>query len=208
MADRLILERVAPELRVPRFGRVMFVLFPIVLAACSGGDGNDESGVASIDDIVTSESGTDATAGAESPGDGDEAAVLEFAACMRTAGIDFPDPQVDSEGNVGFDMEMFQRLGDFDEAELEAAFEGCVGLLESVSFGFERIFEADFQDAVLDFAVCMRANGFDMPDPDFSKLATTGDIFSEEIDINDPDFEPAFEECQDTLPGIPGLATE
>ena len=135
-----------------------------------------------------------------------EAAVLEFAGCMRAGGIDFPDPEIDSEGNVGFDLEMFQGLSEMDEAELEAAFENCVDLLEGVSFGFERIFEADFQDAVLEFAGCMRANGFDMPDPDFSQLTTTGEIFSEQIDITDPDFESAFEVCQDTLPGIPGLS--
>ena len=105
---------------MPRYGRVMLLLLAVVFAACSGGDGNDESGVASMDDVVSAESDEDSTVNPESSNGGDEAAVLEFAACMRDAGIDFPDPRVDSEGNVGFDLEMFRRLGDLDEAELEA----------------------------------------------------------------------------------------
>ena len=91
--------------------------------------------------------------------------------------------------------------------ELEAAFEPCAPLLEGVNFGFDRIFEAEFQDDLVSFSVCMRANGFDMPDPDFSALTTTGQLYPEEIDPTDPDFEPAFEACQDTLPGIPGISS-
>ena len=51
----------------------------------------------------------------------------------------------------------------------------------------------------------MRDNGFDMPDPDFANLTTTGRLYPE-FDLDDPDFESAFEACQDSLPGIPGIA--
>lgn len=177
-------------------------------AACGSGEDDGDGGVPSIDDVTAASASPEAESPATGSSGDDEAAVLAFSGCMREEGIDFPDPKVDSEGNVGFDLPAMQGLTDMDEAELEAAFEECIQLLEGVSFGFERIFEADFQDDVLEFAECMRANGFDMPDPDFAALTTTGEIFPGGLDLNDPDFEVAFEACQDTLPGIPGLATE
>jgi hypothetical protein len=181
------------------------IALALSLAACGGGEGDGATGVASIDKVGTTS--VSPAAGADESKVNDEAAVLEFAECMRDGGIDFPDPVVDPDGNLGFDLMAMRDLGELDQSELEAAFEPCAPLLESVSFGFERIFEADFQDDLIAFSACMRENGFDMPDPDFSALTSTGQLYPEELDPNDPDFEPAFEACQDTLPGIPGIST-
>jgi hypothetical protein len=181
------------------------VALALGLAACGGGEGDDATGVASIDKVGTTSVAP--VGGADESNVNDEAAVLEFAECMRDGGIDFPDPVVDPDGNLGFDLMAMRDLGEVDQSELEAAFEPCALLLEFVSFGFERIFEADFQDDLIAFSACMRENGFDMPDPDFSALTSTGQLYPEELDPNDPDFEPAFEACQDTLPGIPGIST-
>ena len=174
----------------------------VALTACGGDD--DSLGVASIDDVA--DTTPPAVAGEDPSAGGDEAAVIQFAECMRRGGIDFPDPIVDAEGDVGFDLLALRDLADVDQDDLEAAFEDCFEYLEGVSFGFEQVFEAEFQDAVLEFSVCMRANGFDMPDPDFSALLSGGPLYPVEPDIDDPDFEAAFDECQDTLPGIPGIA--
>ncbi|MDJ0925096.1 MAG: hypothetical protein QNJ77_11095 [Acidimicrobiia bacterium] len=163
--------------------------------------------MASIEDVVTSPEPI--TGGSESPAviKTDEESVLEFAACMRDLGIDFPDPIVDADGNVGFDLDALGELGQVDEAELENAFEACVALLEGVSFGFERIFEAEFQDDVVIFAGCMRDNGVDMPDPDFAGIMEGRRLFPGwEPELDDPDFEAAFEACEELLPGIPGIA--
>ena len=183
----------------------MVLAVSLVAAAC-GGDDDGSDGVASIDDIAATPAEDDPVA---SPGSArsDEAAVLEFASCMRDEGIDFPDPNVDADGNVGFDLASLRSLSELDQTEVETAFESCLDLLAGVSFGFERIFDADFQDDLVAFAGCMRDNGFDMPDPDFAALTTTGEIFPEMLDITDPDFESAFDACQDTLPGIPGLSS-
>lgn len=185
--------------------KLRITLFCVALLVLATSCGSDESsdGVASIDDVVTTTAGA-AVETASEPGD--EGAVLEFAACMRGGGIDFPDPVVDSDGNVGFDLLALRDLGDVDQLELEAAFEPCAHFLEGVSFGFERLFETEFQDDLVAFSACMRDNGFEMPDPDFSALTSTGQLYPEELDPNDPDFEPAFEACRDTLPGIPGIA--
>jgi hypothetical protein len=184
----------------------LLVALALLTAGCGGGDDAAGDGVASIDDVVTTASGGAETTSTTVAGESDEEAVLEFASCMRQRNIDFPDPNVDADGNVGFDLAALRDLTGMDEDELQAAFEGCLPLLAGVSFGFERIFDAEFQDDLVAFTGCMRENGFDMPDPDFAALTTTGEIFPSTLDINDPDFDTAFEACQDTLPGIPGLA--
>ncbi len=181
---------------------ILALAVAVVMTACSGNDSVETDAVASIQDVAT----TTTIAGAT--GDelaADEDAVLAFAACMRDGGIDFPDPVVDSEGNVGFDLLALRDLVEVDQAEIEKAFEPCASLLAGVNFGFDRIFETEFQDQLVAFSGCMRENGFDMPDPDFSALTTTGQIYPE-FDLEDPDFEAAFETCEETLPGIPGIA--
>jgi hypothetical protein len=184
---------------------VAFVALVVMVAACGSEGGDGSPGVASIGEVVTT---SVADVGADDePEAGDEAAVLAFSECMRDGGIDFPDPVVDADGNVGFDLLAMRDLGEMDQSELEAAFEPCAPLLASVSFGFERLFETEFQDDLVAFSACMRENGFDMLDPDFSALTSTGQLYPEELDPNDPDFEPAFEACQDTLPGIPGISS-
>ncbi|MEE8456868.1 MAG: hypothetical protein V3S28_02360, partial [Acidimicrobiia bacterium] len=61
------------------------------------------------------------------------------------------------------------------------------------------------QDNFLEFAVCMRENGYDMPDPDFSNFGQPGQgggqgrgqLFGGDLDRNDPAFQSAFAACED-----------
>ncbi|MGA9596942.1 MAG: hypothetical protein WBV06_12330 [Acidimicrobiia bacterium] len=177
----------------------------VLLAAGCGGNDTKSEGVASMQDLSTETTVTTAAPSADAATASDESKVLEFAACMREQGIDFPDPVVDSDGNVAFDLKTLSKLADVDRDTLEKAFEPCAGLLEGVDFGFDRIFDAQFQDDLVAFSACMRANGFDLPDPDFAGLAS-GEPLYPSFDVNDPDFESAFDACRDTLPGIPGIA--
>jgi hypothetical protein len=68
-----------------------------------------------------------------------------------------------------------------------------------VNFDFTEI-----QDTLLVFAQCMRDNGFDLPDPDFSNFDLAGGVgpFGE-IDPTEPDFEKALEACQDIFANLP-----
>lgn len=181
---------------------LVFIAVLVLMTAACGGDSSSSSGVASIEDVTTTVTTGDKVADELEI---DEEAVLGFAACMRDEGIDFPDPVVDTDGNVGFDLLALRDLTNLDETELESAFEECASYLEGVTFGFDQIFDAEFQDDLLAFSVCMRDNGFDMPDPDFANLTSSGRLYPE-FDVNDPDFDSAFETCRDTLPGIPGIA--
>jgi len=184
---------------------LLIAAFALALSACGGDDDGD--GVASIDDLSDETTSTTAAATSEDELVIDEEKVLAFAACMRDGGIDFPDPVVDADGNVGFDLTAMRDLADVDEDTINAAFEPCAYHLEGVNFGFEQVFDAEFQDDVLVFAGCMRENGIDMPDPDFTGIMEGRSPFGDwQPDMDDPDFEGALEACEDLLPGIPGIA--
>ena len=180
---------------------VLLMALTVLMAACSGDDAED--GVASLDtaDTVaeTSETQADSTAEVDQ-----EHAMLDFAACMRENGIEMSDPSVDADGNVKFGSLRSLVAGEVDQEAMEAAREVCIGGLEGVGLTFrenkDRTVE---QDAFLTFAICMRDNGFDMPDPDFSNTGPGGDGKGPfgEMDLEDPDFQAAMEPCRQYLAG-------
>ena len=128
---------------------------------------------------------------------------------MRDEGIDIPDPTVDADGNIGLGFEAGAAEADFDA--IEDAFSACSGHLDGVTLGFTEADVSEFEDRMLEFAQCMRDNGYDMDDPDFSDFAFPGVDGADDdergggfidIDPTDPDFEPALEACQDILAGF------
>ena len=197
---------------------VLMVAFGLMLGACSGD--STEEGVASLEVTETTASTADTKAGADSdtaaaviaddvPTEVDqEQVMLAFAACMRENGVEIEDPTVDADGNVGFGRLRSAIEGDVDPEAIEAAREACEGELEGVALrsGGDRDRTAE-QDVFLEFASCMRDNGFDMPDPDFSNTGPGSEgggggvgPFGE-LDRNDPDFVAAIPACQDILSG-------
>ena len=94
----------------------------------------------------------------------------------------------------------------FDREAAQAARETCSGLLEGVTLGLGRGDFTEIQDRLLEFATCMRENGYDMPDPDFGNLQPRGGEGDGqftgpfgEIDPEDPSFVVASEACSDVL---------
>jgi hypothetical protein len=140
-----------------------------------------------------------------------EQAMLDFAACMREHGIDMPDP---SSGGGAL------RLGaneDTDREAFEEAQEECDEHLEGLQREIDPAQRAEFEEAMLSFAQCMRDNGVDMPDPqmDGDGRVTMGGPGGPGggIDPEDPAFQQAQEACQDIIagarpggPGGPGAA--
>ena len=93
-----------------------------------------------------------------------------------------------------------------------AANEACQHLLEGVVQEFERPDMSEMQDQMLAFAQCMRDNGVDMPDPEFSEdggVTIFGGPGDEgraiEIDPSDPTFQEAQEACNEIFGGQGGM---
>ena len=58
-----------------------------------------------------------------------------------------------------------------------------------------------FRKSIKEYVACMRENGYDLPEPDFSG---EGPVFKEsEVDREDPKFKTVNEKCQSVL-GAPG----
>jgi hypothetical protein len=181
------------------------VAMALMLGACSGGDGGD--GVATLGE------GQEETTGASGSSVDAEDALAEFAECMRENGIeDFADPQVDENGAIVIGGPGGGGSGppdDVDLEEIQQAMQTCQGLLPQ-GLGPGEISEEDqaaLQDAFLEYAQCMRDNGIDMPDPDFSEGGAFA-IGGEGFDPDDPEFQAADEVCrpllEEVIPGGPG----
>ena len=177
---------------------IVILVVALLAAACGGGD--DEAGVASLDDTTTT------LAGGETAEQTDEEILLEFTQCMRENGVELGDPIVDADGFATLD---FESIGDVDQDDAEAAFRVCGDLLEGLAFGFEQLDTAEFRDTLLEFAQCMRDQGVDFPDPDFTNLFQlpqegegefTGPFG--DIDPDDPEFQAGLEECSFILAGF------
>ncbi|MGA9596943.1 MAG: hypothetical protein WBV06_12335 [Acidimicrobiia bacterium] len=203
--------------------RLLTIGLALVLAAtaCGGSDHSSE-GVATLEAADTAT--TDATGTTDPAGAVDqEQAMLAFAACMRDNGVDMQDPTVDADGNVQFGgFGGGPQSSDADRQSIGTAMDACRDLLDGLSLGrgggnFD---PTQLQDTMLEYAACMRDNGYDMPDPDFTSFGPGqgdgepgqggGGPFAN-IDPQDPNFIKAQEACQDILSGFgpgggPGFA--
>ncbi|MEN8234503.1 MAG: hypothetical protein ABFR89_06220 [Actinomycetota bacterium] len=182
----------------------VLLAFGLLAAACSSGDA--DSGIATLDDETPIEQDSEqATSDAPSQ----EEAVLAFTVCLRDEGLDVDDPTVDDQGNL-----RPPRLRDLDSVDREvagAAFEACGTYLENVTFGLDNEDRTEREDELFAFAACMRDNGYDMPDPDFSTRGTPGQggggPFGGALETDDPAFQTALEACGSMFGGerpIPG----
>lgn len=179
------------------------VAISLTLAACTSGDDGDD-GVASL-------AGDEATEEASaSPSVDPEDAVAEFAECMRDNGIeDFPDPVIDENGGITIGVDEAPADGE-EGARLDEDFQEAMGVCENLlpeDLGPGNISEEDqavMQDAMLEFAQCMRDHGIDFPDPEFTDGGAMQQI-GDGVDPNDPEFQEAEEACRpimdDARPG-------
>lgn len=175
----------------------------LVAAACS--TGGETPSVASLE------------SGSEDPSlnadDGDpmadsEEAMLAFVQCLRDQGIDVADPTVDADGNLQLPPIEFTVEGDDAGAEPQMSeFEDLIAPCEEILAGVVTTGSpqgaTEFEDALLEYAQCMRANGIDMPDPDLSSGGGVIDLGTQDSD--DTSFAAADEVCREVL-GRLGLA--
>jgi len=173
--------------------------FALLVAACGG---SETEGVASLESTATTIvalSDNEASAS-------DEDTLLEFASCMRDNGVeDFEDPSIDADGVPEFNL----RGGgsEVDRDVMRAAFEACSDHLEGLAFGPGSVDVTELEDTLVDFAACMRDNGYDMPDPNLSNFgergAEGGGLFGGALDPTDADFISAMEECEHIFENLP-----
>ncbi|MCL1597613.1 MAG: hypothetical protein M3094_00395 [Actinomycetia bacterium] len=183
----------------------------LVGAACSTADSTSDEGVASLD--ATDTPTATVVEGQADSGLTEEEIALAFTQCLRDEGLTVDDPTVDSSGNV-----RPPRMREITEATegvsletIEEAREVCMPLLDGFTFGFESEDRTERDDQLLEFAACMRDNGYDMPDPDLStSRGSGGGPFSGAIDVNDPDFQEAAAACEGIFDGsssVPGTGS-
>jgi hypothetical protein len=174
---------------------IAFVLASGVLAAsaaaCGGSD--DEPEVAALPAATeTGEAPTGATTEAvRDPRD----ILVDFTRCLREEGVDVPDP--DFEAAPGEARERLEEAGiDLDDPHVQEAVQTCQPLLAGIlqSFSPEQI--QAFRDAIVEYAECMREQGIDLPDPDFTEGF---DIFGGAADPSDPAFQAANQVCSDVF---------
>ncbi|NIA24349.1 MAG: hypothetical protein GWP04_02135 [Gammaproteobacteria bacterium] len=176
--------------------------FGLIAAACGGG-GTSGDAVASLDD-TTPGSSTTTTAAVDF-----EQAMLDFTACLREQGIEIDDPTVDANGNL-----RLSRPTNFDPNDRELfqkARDACGPILERVAIGFRQEDRTQLEDTFVEYAACMRENGYDMPDPDFSNVGVPGSENGQprgpfaDIDSSDPAFIEANAACQSIFTNLPGF---
>ena len=174
----------------------VLLAFGLLAAACS--DGDSDSSVASLE--TTPAAGQDEqqppdNANAEGPAS-DEEAILAFAACLRDEGLDVEDPTVDADGNLRPPRP--RDIEDVDREMMRTAMDTCSEHLENVAFGLDGADQTERQDQLLEYASCMRDNGYDMPDPDFTSMGVPGQggggPFGA-LDRDNPTFQTAQEAC-------------
>jgi hypothetical protein len=187
----------------------------LVAAACGGS--SDGEGVASLEteESVVALGGEEAAGEATATTSRDpevdaEEAMLAFAQCMRDQGIDLPDPEVDEDGNLRFGRPgggggEGEFDGDLREA-MQVAREACAEHLEGVTQQFRDIDLTELEDQLLEYAACMRDNGYDMPDPDFGAFGQPGQggpggLLGGAVDPESEAFQSANEVCQDLFAG-------
>ena len=148
--------------------------FSIVTIACGGSD-NGSEGVISIDTptpvIIAEESDQDSI---DNPAKTDEEITTEFTTCLRGYGYDVADPTLNADGTVDLeglrDSILTDPSFDINSGKTIQELGDCISLLEDATFATAPTQEdqIELEDNLLDFAECIRENGIDIPDPEFS----------------------------------------
>lgn len=138
----------------------------LVASGC-GSSSSSEDGVAALDGSAGEDEAAPAAENEDLDEEDRQEAALEWARCMREHGIDVPDPEFGNGGTAvrvggpGFNPNSEKFRTAQKECGTPFGRGGPPALSEE-----ER---QEFQDAMLEFAKCMREHGIDMPDPEFGE---------------------------------------
>jgi hypothetical protein len=168
----------APACRRVLSSIVALGLLSLVLAACGSSSSTSSSG---------SSSGAQFTAR------------LNFAKCMRSHGINIPDPS--AGGGPAGGGGGFRALRNYPQARRQAALQACQSYLRKAFGNITPAQSAQFRQQFVKYAQCMRSHGIDIPDPTTSGpggFGLRGALRS--IDRNSPAFKAANTACASLRP--------
>ena len=188
-------------------------LLVLALAGAACGASPSES----ADGIATAGGSADTDKASAKKGSTDpQQAALDFAECMREHGVDMPDPEFSGDGKgmvvIGPTASSAGASGTVSAAPappqgFEEAHEACRHHMDGLIQDGQAQMDPEAQDRALKFAQCMRDNGVDMPDPDFSGGGVRIQISREGgLDPLSDTFKKAQEACGSLFggPGGPG----
>jgi hypothetical protein len=173
---------------------IVVAVLPVVALLLVGCGSDDSPGVATASNSSDQPKATTTT-----PADQEQQA-LQFTNCMRENGVDMADPTVDTDGNLRWQP---PDMSGSSQAELQKARDACQQYLEGLEQDFMGEDQTEFRDSLLKYAQCMRDNGYDLPDPNFSNQGSGGP-FGDAIDEDDPAYKKADAVCGTYLPGSVG----
>lgn len=135
-----------------------------------------------------------------------DAAATEYAACLRTGGVEVDDIPIDATGRPMLDA-INEQLDYSDPATVEAL-SACAGILSegALDLGFDEDFRQAVVDQLAAFSRCVRARGVDaFPDPVPGFIGIGSPYPVAEIPYDDADLPAAVEACEKSIFGdFPG----
>lgn len=154
-----------------------------------------------------------AACGSETPSSADtqakrEAAQLKFARCMRSHGVNIPDPKPGPDGGPGNIRVGGPGKDSIAPQAMQRADAACRKYLEAVAPKLSPEQQAELRDQALKFAKCMRSHGVDMPDPQVGnggvRITIGGGPGSNGgLNPNSPAFKDAQDACKAFQPKRP-----
>jgi hypothetical protein len=137
--------------------------------------------------------------GAANSAANEQDAAVKFAQCMRKHGIDMPDPTV-AGGGTRLRFRLGAPGGAGSDQKFQAANDACRKLLPNGGKpNLTPAQQAQFRDAALKFAQCMRAHGVNVPDPQEGRPQLI-----KPKNAGSAVFKTAMQACQSKLPKGPG----
>jgi hypothetical protein len=192
--------------------RVALVLVTLAAGALIGACGSASSSSSSSTTSTTATSAAASSSGSNSSSSTTAARRAALVSCLKQHGVTLPTPPAGAGGGAGGSSggtgtstngtgtaprrRFFGGGGALaNNPKLRAAFQAC-----GANFGFRGCGQGFFRSAagrqrVENYVACVRKNGYDLPNPNFSG---TGPVFPTNVQSN-PKFKAASAKCQSLL---------
>jgi hypothetical protein len=136
-----------------------------------------------------------------------QADALKYARCMRSHGVDIPDPQTSGAGGGMIRIQGGSGGVNFDSSTFQNAQKACQSLLPNGG-QMSAQQQAQAQQNALNFSRCMRAHGVDIPDPQIGNgsigIKISPGSGAGMINPDDPVFQSAQQACGSQLGKVGG----